>query len=133
MKTFSGSKSHDVAGRQTAQGYAATNIVIPGLGSLTAGRKVGLIQLCLYLTGFGITLVFGTRFVFWALAHWSEFHNANLDDDPWKNLRDLLEHACWPLLGIILFVISWLWALLTSRSLLLESKNKSAADRTDPP
>lgn len=126
MKTFSGSKSHDVAGRQTAQGYAATNVVLPGLGSLTAGRKAGLIQLCLCLGGFGMTLGFGTRFIFWALAHWSEFQNVGPDADPLKNLRDLLEHACWPLLGIILFAISWLWALLTSRSLLNESKNKSA-------
>ena len=127
MKTFSGPKSHDAGSRKTAQGYAATNVVLPGLGSLLAGRKVGLVQLCLYLASFGITLGFGIRFVFWAVSHWSEFQNANPDVDPLKSLRDLWEHARWPLLGIVMFVVSWLWALSTSRALLVESKNKSTA------
>ena len=131
MKTFSGPKNHDAAGRKTAQGYAATNVVLPGLGSLTAGRKVGFIQLVLCLGGFGMTLGFGMRFVFWALAHWSEFQNANPDVDPLKNLRDLWDQARWPLLGIFMFLVSWLWALSTSRSLLIKSRDKSAIGQTD--
>ncbi len=124
MKIFSGPKSPDGAQRQTAQGWLATNLVMPGAGSLAGGRKVGLLQLVLCLAGFALTLVFGVRFIYWSLAHWSEYHGANADIDPFKPLRDLWQQARWPLLGIALFALSWLWALATSRSLLVDSKPK---------
>src|SRR5215469_13111173 len=96
MKTFSGPKNHDDISDQKARGYVATNAVMPGLGSLAAGRKVGLLQLGLCLRGFGITLGFGVRFIFWALAHWSEFQTANPDAGALKPLRELWQHARWP-------------------------------------
>jgi hypothetical protein len=105
----------------------ATNLAVPGLGSLVGGKKIGLLQLALCLAGFVLTLGFGLRFVFWSLAHWSEYHGANADVDPFKPLRDLWQQARWPLLGMALFGISWFWALLTSRSLLAETENKKAA------
>lgn len=132
MKTFSEPKSHDDAGGQKAQGYVASNVVMPGLGSLAAGRKVGLLQLALCLGGFGITLGFGVRFLFWALAHWAEFHTVNLDADPLKPLRDLWQQSRWLLLGIAMFTVSWLWALATSRSLLAESKAGNAGGQGNP-
>lgn len=124
MKTFSGPENHD-ASRQKAQGYAATNAVMPGLGSLTAGKRVGVVQLVLGLGGFAMTLGFGTQFIFWSLAHWSEYQNAGPDMDPFKPLRDLWQHARWPLLGMAMFAVSWLWSLVTSRSLLAASKAKN--------
>lgn len=125
MKTFSGQKN-DGNGRQTAQGYCATNLVMPGLGSLVGGRKAaGLSQLALCLTGFGLTLGCGVRFFFWALAHWDEFHNPNPNDDTLAPLRDLWQHARWPVLGMFLFGIAWLWALATSRSMLAAAQNEN--------
>ena len=126
MKTFLGPKNHDAASRQNAQGCFATNLVMPGLGSLAGGRKVGVPQIVLCLAGFAITLGFGVRFIFWALAHWAEFYGSNPDADPFAPLRDLWQQARWPFLGIGLFAIAWVWALLTSRSLLAEAKTKSA-------
>jgi len=126
MKIFSGPEKPDDTGLQKARGCLATNLALPGLGSLAGGRKVGLIQLCLCLGGFALTLGFGVRFVYWALAHWSEYYGANAELDPLKPLRDLWQHARWPALGIVLFACSWLWAMHTSRSLLLESKTNSA-------
>ena len=102
---------------------------MPGLGSLAGGRKVGLPQLALCLLGFAITIGFGVRFIFWALAHWSEFYGSTLPADPLAPLRDLWQQARWPLLGIVLFTFSWLWALLTSRSLLATAKTESACDQ----
>lgn len=127
MKTFSGPESHDGIGDQKAHGYVASNVVLPGLGSLAAGRKVGWLQLGLCLGGFGLTLGFGVRFIFWGLAHWSEFQNASPDADPLKPLRELWQQARWPFLGIVMFVISWFWSFMTSRSLLAESKAKNTA------
>jgi hypothetical protein len=126
MKIFSGQKSPDDGGTQKAQGCLATNLVMPGLGSLAGGRKVGVLQLALCLAGFAFTVGFGFRFIYWSLAHWSEYHGANAAADPFKPLRDLWQQARWPLLGIVMFWFSWLWALITSRSLLAESKAKNA-------
>jgi hypothetical protein len=127
MKISSEPKSHDNPARQKAQGCMATNLALPGLGSLAGGKKIGVLQLALCLASFAITLGFGARFIFWSLANWSEYHGANADMDPFKPLLDLWRQARWPLLGIALFGISWFWALLTSRALLAESKNEKAA------
>jgi len=125
MKTFSGQKNPEDASRQSAQGYFATNLAVPGLGSLLGGRKGGLLQLVLGLGGFAITVGCGLHFVYWSLAHWSEYHGVNADLDPLKPLRDLWQQARWPLLGMAMFACSWLWALNTSRALLAEAKRQS--------
>jgi hypothetical protein len=125
MKIFLGQKNHDVNGLQNAQGCFTTNLVMPGLGSLVGGRKIGIVQLALCLAGFGITLGFGVHFIFWALAHWSEFYGNNPDADPLVPLRDLWQQARWPMLGIFVFAFTWLWALFTSRSILREAKSST--------
>jgi hypothetical protein len=127
MKTCSGPESRNDGSRQKARGFLATNLAMPGAGSLAAGRKIGLVQLALCLTGFTLTTVSGLQFVYWSLANWSKYHGPNVEMDPLKPLIDLWQHARWPLLGVALFAISWLWALLTSRSLLAESKRHGDA------
>lgn len=106
----------------------ATNLAVPGLGSLVGGRKIGLAQLALYFSGFLMTIGFGVRFVYWSLTHWSEFHGPAADADPVAAWRDLWQHIGWPCLGAFLGVamcfLSYLWALGTSRSLLAEKKQK---------
>ena len=124
MKAFSAPENHDAAGQQKAWGCFTTNLVFPGLGSLVGGRKSGYAQLVFCFAGMALTLVCGVRFVFWSVAHWSEFHNP--DADPVTVLHDLWVHARWPLLGMVMFAIAWLWSLLTSRLLVNEAKKKSA-------
>ena len=104
----------------------ASNLAVPGLGSLVGGRKVGILQMALYLSGFGITIGFGLQFVYWSLAHWSEYHGPNAEADPIKTLVDLWQHARWPFLGIGMCLLSWCWSLVTSRSLLAETEAKNA-------
>lgn len=126
MKTCSGPESRDDPGVQKAHGYVASNAVLPGLGSLAAGRKkAGVIQLGLCLVGFALTLGAGVPFVSWSLAHWSEFWSPNPDTDPFAPLADLWHHARWPMAGIVLFAISWFGSFLTSRSLLAEAKSRA--------
>ena len=128
MKTFSGPKNEaDPQARQKAKGLLATNLVMPGLGSLADGRKVGLVQLVLCLVGFGLTMGCGIHFIYWSLAHWAEYQTASDLSDPWKPLRDLWQQARWPLLGIFLFLVSWVWALATSRSMLSQTAAKAPA------
>jgi hypothetical protein len=122
MRIFLDGKNDAATVSQAARGCVATNLVMPGLGSLLGGRKIGYVQLACTLAGFAITLIFGTHFIFWALAHWSEFHGANTPADPLQPLRDLWREARWPLLGMVLFFFAMLWASLTSRSLLQEAK-----------
>ena len=125
MRTSSAPESRDDPGRQKARGYLATNLAVPGLGSLVAGRKVGVLQMILYLSGFVITMVSGIRFVEWSLAHWSEYHGP--DADPITALVAMWQHVRWPFLGVAMCVLAWLWSFITSRSLLAETKAKSAA------
>ena len=53
--------------------------------------------------------------------------------DPIKTLSDLWHQARWPFLGIAMcFSSSWLWALVTSRSLLAEIKNQKRRPALSP-
>jgi hypothetical protein len=126
MKTFLARANSESSARETARGCFTTNLVIPGLGSLVGGRKIGYVQLVVCFSGLAISLIFGVRFILWSLAHWDEFHDPNAD--PIAALRDLWFQARWSLLGIVLFAIAWLWALLTSCLLLSEAKKKSAGN-----
>jgi hypothetical protein len=107
-----------------AKGCLASNLAVPGVGSLAGGHKVGLFQLGLCLAGFGLTLGSGLRFIFWTLAHWEEYYGPNPPSDPMKPLFDLWVHARWPLLGMALFACAWLWALSTSLAMLAETKKQ---------
>ncbi len=126
MKIFSAPASPEVSAKEIARGCFTANLAIPGLGSLVGGRKVGYAQLLVCFTGFGITLVTGVRCIYWVLAHWDKLHDPNLID-PLAALREVFSQMRWPLLGIVLFISAWLWALLTSLSLL-----RAAASATPP-
>jgi hypothetical protein len=126
MKTYSAQEKTNVSASQKAHGCLTANLAVPGLGSLIGGRKVGLAQMVIYFSGFALTLIFGLRFIYWALTHWSEFYsefygpNAN----PVLALPDVWQRTRWALLGILLFAIAWSWALLTSWTLISEAKQK---------
>jgi hypothetical protein len=132
MKTSSAPGSSNSAVPPTAleiaRGCLTSNLAIPGLGTVMSGRKVtGCIQLIIYFTAFGLTTVYGIGFVIWALAHWSEMQQAN-QDDPFGALRMMWPRVRWAFLGLLLFAISWTWALQTSLGILRKAKeNKSAA------
>ena len=129
MKIFSARASHETSTRESARGCLAANLAVPGLGSLAVGRKIGFAQLALCLAGMLVTLVFGVRFIYWSLAHWSELRNPDPYADPLAGLLEMWRHARWPLLGIALFALAWLWALSTSLALLNAAKRNSSLPR----
>src|SRR6516165_5295174 len=97
--------------RSTARNSVLINqLATPGLGSLLAGRWVaGIGQLLLALAGFAMVVAwFGTVVI-------QLYRQIYRDSEP-KSAAWLGE------IGAIIFFISWLWAWVTSLSLLREAK-----------
>jgi hypothetical protein len=111
--------------RQTAWGFLTSNIALPGSGSLMAGRKSGYPQLVLGIGGMVLTLIFGVRALVWILANWSRTRDPAVDQfavmgEMWSVLR-------WAFLGMAVFGLGWLWALVTSYAIVHTAKTDSPA------
>ena len=106
--------------RQTAWGCLMSNLALPGLGSLMAGRVSGYPQLLFAVAGMVFTVTSGTRFVFWYVANWSQLQNP--DADPFTTLGELWKELRWPVLGMGIFCAALLWALITSLTILREAR-----------
>ncbi|MCX8091994.1 MAG: hypothetical protein N3I86_13845 [Verrucomicrobiae bacterium] len=119
--------------RDVARACLATNLALPGLGTLMAGRWIGLVQALVTLTAFALTLVGGVKFFIWFAAHRGQFDDPL--SDPVENLRALWGAARWPLLGIALFALNWLWALASSWQILRASRpsGETARHNSDRP
>ena len=102
--------------RQTAWGCVTTNLAVPGMGSLVAGRKAGYFQLGLAMLSMILTVMFGARFALWLFSNWSRVYQS--DTDPVGALMEMWRQLRWTLASIGLFGASWLWALGTSFSIL---------------
>jgi len=98
---------------------------MPGFGSLVAGRASGYGQAALALGGTIISVVFGGRFIFWYVANWSRFHAS--EADPMAALGEMWLVLRWPVLGIGIFCVGWVWALATSLQIISSSKKPAPA------
>ncbi len=101
--------------REPAWSYLLLNIlVLPGAGSYMGGRRVaGVLQAVLSLAGFVLTTV-------WLWSWVAVFlRDATLPEG-------LGPKAGWGLLGIVLFLVSWSWALVSGLALLREARAGSA-------
>jgi hypothetical protein len=115
MKTFSGPAPPKLCNRASARNYFLTNLlVLPGLGSWLAGRRfVGLLQVVLALTGFGLTCSWFVSFI-GACVQTQAFP---LDGGPQLRLG---------LIGLALFLAGWFWAIVTSLRILRATHTTSA-------
>jgi hypothetical protein len=120
---------HRTLSRQTAWGCLTTNLAMPGFGSLIAGRVSGYPQAALGLGGLGLTLVFWVRFVLWYLANWSHLNDPMAD--PLATMSELWQAVRLPLLGMGIFAVGLLWALVTSWSIVRAARQ--AEQRRAPP
>lgn len=102
MKTSSGELDPSAVNRSKAWSYLVTNLlVLPGLGSFMGKRRfTGCAQMILALLGFAITMVALCKII---MAWAQEFL---LPNDP------ILYQAA--ILGIAIFLLSWIWSLATS-------------------
>ncbi len=126
MKTFLAKENPDLSPREAAKGCLTANLAVPGLGSILVGRKIGFVQMAIYFAGFALTLTFGLRLIYSALSNWSAFYAEFYSPgaDVLYALSDLWQRTRWALLGIFLFLISWVWALATSRAVIAEANKK---------
>ncbi len=110
--------------RATAWGCLTANLVVPGTGTLAAGRRSGYAQGVLALAGTALTLVFGVRFLAWYAANYARFQQEDLN--PFEVLGEIWLAVRWALLGMALFALAWLWALGSSLLLLREARRREA-------
>ena len=83
---------------------AANTFVLPGLGSILAGRKLGYAQVVLAVIGFSLSSLWFIGFVI----------NFIRTGNP---LEGFLEQLPLAVGSVALFAISWIWAQFTNRSL----------------
>ena len=109
MKTSSVPRSCSAIDRPTAWACLLANLlVLPGLGSVTVGRRSGYAQAALALTGVGLTLFWCG----WVVIQWKRS----------GQLPETVGPYFWTALaGIGLFALAWSWALVSSIRLLLSS------------
>ena len=120
MKTSSANAPAEAPSVQTARGFAATNLALPGFGSLMAKHAVGWPQAALTVVGFTLTVVFGLSFIVWAARNMSAFWDPASDQlELWTSLWLRLR---WPLLGFGMVALSWLWALGTNAAILRSAR-----------
>ena len=93
----------------------ANALVLPGLGSLIAGRRSGWAQAAVALAGFALTAVW---FV-WFVAAWLREGSFPLDAGPYLPAGAL---------GVVLFALSWVWALATGLQLVRRSRGGRSID-----
>src|SRR5216684_5746226 len=89
--------------RQTAWGCLTSNLALPGMGSLVAGRASGYAQAALAVIGTALTMIFGVHFIVWYLANWSRFYGSQ--SDPLGSLEELWLKLRWALAGIAIFAV----------------------------
>ena len=96
--------------RSTAWGYVLGNLVLPGLGTLAARRRVaGALQLVVSQVGFVLMLLWSISFV----RVWMQQKSLPEDFGP---------HFGLGLLGTALFFLAWIWSLASSAGILQESR-----------
>jgi hypothetical protein len=96
--------------RQSAWACLLSNLVLPGLGTFVAHRRVaGILQLVVSQTGFALGLLWAILFV----RDW-----VRLGQMPVEVTPDLLLG----LIGAALFLLAWIWSLASSLEILLNSR-----------
>ena len=97
-----------------AVGCMTANLALPGAGSLAAGRAVGYVQLILCTVGFIISGVSCATAIRWFLLSGSQAAGG----DPGSFLIDLWGHLLWPMVGVGIFLVALIWAVLTGRQII---------------
>jgi hypothetical protein len=113
MKPLVARPTRKTVSRTAARNAALVNqCATPGLGSLMAGRWIaGTGQLLLALAG----LVF---FVIWFVQTMIQAYNQIMDDATPHSVAGIGQ------IGALLFILAWLWALVTSISLVTRAKSE---------
>ena len=99
--------------RRALSCLAANLLVLPGLGTLVAGRRSGLVQAALALVGFVLIMLWLTAFV----LDWIERGGVPPGGGP---------HLSWGILGIVVGGVAWVWSLVTGLAVIKETRRRAA-------
>jgi hypothetical protein len=112
--------------RNEAWACFTANLAWPGSGSLAAGKSVGFGQTAIAFVGLIVSLVTGAHLLTWMIAN-----RARLADpsDPIENLAMIWHQIRWPLVGLGIFAIAFVWALITSAQILAATPKDSTPPR----
>jgi hypothetical protein len=90
-----------------------SNLVLPGLGTFVARRRLaGVLQLVISQIGFVFMLL-------WAISYaLSWIRQGSPPEDTGPNFR-------WGVLGMMLFLLAWIWSLASSIAIVHDSRNGS--------
>jgi hypothetical protein len=102
--------------RKEAWACFTANLAWPGSGSLAAGKSVGYGQTVLALVGLIVSLFTGAHLLKWMLSNQSTLNNPS--SDPVANLGLIWHQIKWPLLGLGIFGIALVWAMITSAQIM---------------
>ena len=105
----------------------ATNLALPGFGSLMARRAAGYPQAALTVAGFGLTMLFGVRFGIWVFQNWSAIYGS--ETDPLQMMLNIWLAVRWAFLGMALFGVSWLWSLASNAAILRSARHAAAGEK----
>ena len=93
-------------------------LVLPGFGTIMARRRSGWGQAILAVIGFGLNVA-------WAMWFFSVlFHSGQLPED-------LTAHLGLALSGLALFLIAWLWTLVSSLQILRAARPQPQGNRVE--
>lgn len=97
----------------------SNQLVLPGLGSLVAGRKAGYVQAALALIG----MVLSSAFAAWFFTAWFHMPHAPADVGELKQFfAGGMTYVKAGGIGFACFLIGWFWALATSINIVRKSK-----------
>jgi TM2 domain-containing membrane protein YozV len=100
----------DGISRNAAWGCVVSNLVLPGLGTFLAHRRVaGVIQLVISQTGFALSLL-------WAILLVRDWVRQGSFPE------DVTPHLALGLIGAAIFLLAWIWSLVSSVEILHTSR-----------
>ena len=104
-----------------ARACVAANLLLPGSGSLAAGRSIGYAQMAAVFLAMLLTFVTSIPLFQWVMAGGGA---PNSPDDALQTMDDLWIHFRWPLACIAGYIAATLWAVATGSMILRESKKQ---------
>ena len=117
------------APRSRAEAWACltANLAWPGSGSLAAGKSAGYGQTVIALVGLVVSMATGAHLLSWMLANWKRLGQPS--DDPMENLSLIWHQIRWPLVGLGIFAVAFVWALVTSMQIMAATPKNAVPPR----
>jgi hypothetical protein len=119
-------RSRRALNRAEAWGCFTANLAVPGSGSLAAGYAIGYAQMTAAFLAEFLTCLTGIPMIRWGIPIMQRVLSGA---DPSAYFLELWRHMRWPVACIGLFVLSMLWAMTTSLTILAHAPKDGVPPR----